>query len=197
MSEQATPDVGRHLKQMRGERGLSLRALAELCDLSPNTISLIERGVTSPSVSTLSRLATALGVPITFFFTEPIDKKEVIVTRAAERARSGSSSVVLESIGFGLEQQACDPFVVTMESGASSGDKVMIHAGHELIFCLEGELDYEISGEHHRLSPGDALLFHADLPHRWQNAGDQPVKFLLIMQIFEERADHLHEHLHP
>ena len=96
MSEHPSPDVGGHLKEMRGERGLSLRALAELCDLSPNTISLIERGVTSPSVSTLSRLATALGVPITSFFTEPIEKKAVIVTRASERARSGSAAVVLE-----------------------------------------------------------------------------------------------------
>lgn len=197
MSEQPSPDVGRHLKQMRGERGLSLRALAELCDLSPNTISLIERGVTSPSVSTLSRLAMALGVPITSFFTDPVDQKEVIVTRADERARSGSSSVILESIGYGLEGQACDPFMVTMEAGASSGKKVMVHAGHELVFCLEGELDYEIDGEHYPLSPGDALLFHADLPHRWQNANDHPVKFLLVMQVFEERHDHLDQHLHP
>jgi transcriptional regulator with XRE-family HTH domain len=197
MSEQPSPDVGRHLKELRGERGLSLRALAELCDLSPNTISLIERGVTSPSVSTLSRLATALGVPITYFFTEPVKKKTVIVTRAEARARSGSSSVVLESLGYGLEQQACDPFVVTMESGASSGNKVMVHPGHELVFCLEGELDYEIDGAHYRLSPGDALLFHADLPHRWQNANDHPVKFLLVMQVFEERHDHLDPHLHP
>jgi transcriptional regulator with XRE-family HTH domain len=197
MSEHQTPDVGYHLKEMRGERGLSLRALAELCDLSPNTISLIERGASSPSVSTLSRLAMALGVPITFFFTDRVEKQEVIVTRAGERARSGSSSVVLESIGYGLEQQACDPFMVTMEAGASSGNKVMAHSGHELVFCLEGELDYEISGEHHRLLPGDALLFHSDLPHCWQNASDLPVKFLLIMQMFEERHQHLDEHLHP
>ncbi len=197
MSEQNTPDVGIYLKELRSQRGLSLRALAELCDLSPNTISLIERGVTSPSVSTLHRLAMALGVPITAFFTGPVEKKEVIVTRADKRARSGSATVVLESIGYGLEQQACDPFMVTMEAGANSGNKVMVHSGHELVFCLEGELDYEIDGQHYRLSAGDALLFHADLPHRWQNADDHPVKFLLVMQMFEERHQHLDQHLHP
>ncbi len=197
MSEQQTPDVGTYLKELRGQRGLSLRALAELCDLSPNTISLIERGVTSPSVSTLHRLAMALGVPITSFFTGPVEKKGVILTRAGARARSGSASVVLESIGYGLEQQACDPFMVTMEAGASSGKRVMVHSGHELVFCLEGELDYEIDGEHHHLSAGDALLFHADLPHRWQNVNDRPVKFLLVMQMFEERHQHLDQHLHP
>jgi quercetin dioxygenase-like cupin family protein len=138
----------------------------------------------------------ALGVPITSFFTEPIEKKAVIVTRAGERARSGSAAVVLESLGYGLEQQACDPFMVTMEAGTSSGNKVMVHAGHELVFCIEGVLDYEIDGDHYRLLPGDALLFHADLPHRWQNGNDHPVKFLLIMQVFEERHQHLEQHLH-
>jgi len=197
MSEKETPNVGLHLKELRSQRGLSLRALAELCDLSPNTISLIERGASSPSVSTLHRLAMALGVPITTFFTEPIEKMQVIVTLSDERARSGSANVVLESLGYGLEQQACDPFVVTMKPGASSGNRMMMHAGHELVFCLEGELDYEINGEQFHLSPGDALLFHADLPHRWQNTDDHPVKFLLIMQLIEERHEPIQQHLNP
>jgi transcriptional regulator with XRE-family HTH domain len=197
MSEQEAPMVGLHLKELRSVRGLSLRALAELCDLSPNTISLIERGASSPSVSTLHRLATALGVPITTFFTEPIEKREVILTRAEERARSGTAKVVLESIGYGLEQQACDPFMVTMEAGASSGDKVMVHTGHELVFCVEGTLEYEIDAEKYLLYPGDALLFHADLPHRWRTANKHPVKFLLVMQLIEDRHEHMHQHLHP
>jgi transcriptional regulator with XRE-family HTH domain len=197
MSERQTPDVGARLLAMRNERGLSLRALAELCDLSPNTISLVERGVTSPSVSTLQRLAMALGVPITSFFSEPVERIEVLVTRADQRIRSGSASVVLESIGYGLEQQACDPFMVTLKAGAGSGDRLMIHTGHELVFCIEGDLDYEVAGEHYRLSPGDALLFHADLPHRWHNPSSHPCVFLLIMQIVEERHEPIDQHLHP
>ena len=197
MSEQVTPDVGARLKAFRQERGLSLRALAELCELSPNTISLVERGASSPSVSTLQRLAVALGVPITAFFTEPVERMQVLFTRAGDRIRSGSASVVLESIGYGLEQQACDPFMVTMKPGASSGDKLMVHSGHELVFCLEGVLDYEISGEHYRMEPGDALLFHADLPHRWRNPTSDPCVFMLVMQVVEERHEPIDQHLHP
>lgn len=58
MSEKGVPDVGAQVRALRQQCGLSLRTLAELCDLSPNTISLIERGESSPSVSTLHRLAT-------------------------------------------------------------------------------------------------------------------------------------------
>ncbi len=197
MSEQETPDVGSRVRTYRQERGLSLRALAELCELSPNTISLIERGVTSPSVSTLQRLATALAVPITSFFAEEPERLRIILTRAGDRIRSGSASVVLESLGYGLEEQACDPFFVVLKARAHSGRQVMIHSGHELVHCLRGEVDYEIAGEHYRLRPGDTLLFHADIPHRWRNPTDEPAEFLLIMQVAEERDASVNQHLHP
>ncbi len=61
-------DVGRSLRQLRGKTQLSLRALAKKSGLAINTLCLIENGKTSPSVSTLQRLALGLEVPITAFF---------------------------------------------------------------------------------------------------------------------------------
>lgn len=197
MTEMDAPDVGSRLRNLRHDRGLSLRALAELCELSPNTISLIERGATSPSVSTLQRLATALGTPITSFFAEEPERSSVILTRANERIRSGSASVTLESLGYGLEDQSCDPFHVTLKAGASSGRRVMSHIGSELVYCLEGAVEYEISGEHYRLNPGDSLLFRGELPHRWSNPNSKPAVFLMIMQASEERELRVDQHLHP
>jgi transcriptional regulator with XRE-family HTH domain len=197
MGEQETPNVSTRLRELRQQRGLSLRALAELCELSPNTISLVERGVTSPSVSTLQRLATALGVPITSFFADPPEQAKVILTRADERIRSGSASVVLESLGYGLEEQACDPFYVVLKAGASSGRRMMVHNGTELVYCLQGELDYEVAGEHYRLKPGDSLLFRAELPHQWSNPNSEPALFLMIMQVTEGREESVDQHLHP
>jgi transcriptional regulator with XRE-family HTH domain len=197
MTEQDPTQVGQRLKDFRQDRGLSLRALAELCELSPNTISLIERGLTSPSVSTLQKLATALGVAINSFFVEPEDVKKVIVTRQGQRTRSGSASVILESLGYGLEGQACDPFIVTLKTGANSGRQMMAHAGTELILCLEGELDLEIAGEHYRLHPGDTVLFRAEQPHSWRNPNHGPAVFLMMMQASEHREASMEQHLHP
>lgn len=180
MSEQEAPDVGTELRALRKERGLSLRTLAELCDLSPNTISLIERGESSPSVSTLHRLATALGVQITAFFERSPEQAQVVMTHASERRRSGNAYVVLESLATGLEEQAMEPFLVTMKPGADSGSQRMVHGGQELVYCLEGELEYEVDGQHYRLARGDTLLFQAQLPHRWRNPGSHPAVFVLI-----------------
>ena len=180
MSEQGTPDVGAQLRALRQQRGLSLRTLAELCDLSPNTISLIERGESSPSVSTLHRLATALGVHITAFFEGHAEPVQAVLTRAAERSRSGNAQVLLESLGTGLEEQSLEPFLVTMKPGADSGQQIMMHSGQEMVYCLQGEVEYEVASQPYRLAAGDTLLFQARLPHRWRNPGSSPAIFLLV-----------------
>ena len=61
-------DVGNRLRELREMRKVSMRTLAQNSGLSANALSMIERGKASPSVSTLCRLADALGIPITDFF---------------------------------------------------------------------------------------------------------------------------------
>lgn len=182
MSERQPPDVGAQVKALRTERGLSMRALAERCDLSPNTISLIERRSTSPSVSTLHRLAVALNVPITAFFKETGEQVRIINSRPDMRTFTGSLDVRLESLGSGLDGQTLEPFLVSLNPGADSGDQAIVHDGHELVYCLDGQLDYEIDGEPYRLVAGESLLFEAHLPHCWRNLGSDPAIFLLVFQ---------------
>ena len=67
-NDAASIDVGQQLRVLRDERGISMRALARRSGLSANALSMIERGLTSPSVSTLTKLAFALEVPIMAFF---------------------------------------------------------------------------------------------------------------------------------
>jgi transcriptional regulator with XRE-family HTH domain len=196
MSERESPDVGVQVQTLREQLGLSIRGLAELCGLSPNTISLIERGETSPNVSTLHQLATALRVPITAFFERPGDLTQVIHSRPGERSFSGSASVLLESLGSGLEAQSLQPFLVTLDPGADSGPGVVMHDGHELVYCLEGVVEYAIEDQAYPLSSGESLLFEARLRHRWRNPGQKPAVFLLIFQS-SVRGDSVAQHLVP
>lgn len=196
MKDQETVDVGPQLRAMRQQRGLSLRTLAGICDLSPNTISLIERGISSPSVSTLHRLATAMRVPITAFFEEQEARVEIVLQRAGERSRSGSANVLLESLGTGLEAQTLEPFVVTLNPGAGSGRQTIVHVGHELVYCLRGEVEYQVDDQLCLLGEGDSLLFEARLPHRWRNPGDEPAIFLLVFQS-AVTGESMEQHLNP
>src|SRR4030065_445503 len=89
-------DVGRNLRDLRAEQRLSIRSLAELSGLNVNTLSLIENGKSSPSVSTLQQLAGALDVPITAFFEHGIQTNNISYQKAGQHPRGAFAHGALE-----------------------------------------------------------------------------------------------------
>jgi transcriptional regulator with XRE-family HTH domain len=179
-------NVGVRLRELREARSISMRGLATKSGLSANALSMIERGRTSPSVSTLYKLADALGVPITEFFGPQSDKQDILLIKADERTRVPFSRGVWEGLGGEKFSGRVEPFILTLESGASSGQHRMIHTGHEFVFCLRGQLDYLVEKQLVHLDAGDSLLFAAQLNHRWRNPGNTVTTALLVLSGFSE-----------
>jgi transcriptional regulator with XRE-family HTH domain len=173
--------VGQRIRELRNERGLSLRALAELSGLSTNAISLIERGDNSPTVSSLHSLANALVVPITAFFEQNGDG-QVIHLKKNRRPTSETAGVRMENLGSGLPKQQIEPFLMTIEPGGSSTSSQITHAGEEFVFVLSGTLICMINDQEHRLEKGDSLLFLASQPHIYQNKTSKAAQILIIFQ---------------
>jgi uncharacterized cupin superfamily protein len=92
-------------------------------------------------------------------------------------------------LGTGFARSGLEPFVVSLEPFADSGDTPIVHTGLEFVFCLEGCLSYEVDGQVFTLEPGDSLLFEAHLPHRWRNASESTSRSLLLLCPTDER-DH-------
>lgn len=179
-------DVGTRLRELREARTISMRGLATKSGLSANALSMIERGKTSPSVSTLYKLADALGVPITEFFGPPVEKANAILVKADERTRVPFARGVWEGLGGEKFEGRVEPFVLTLESGASSGPHTMIHSGHEFVFCLRGQLEYLVEKHVYQLEAGDSLLFAAQLNHRWRNPGNTVTNALIVLSGYSE-----------
>jgi transcriptional regulator with XRE-family HTH domain len=181
MAGNIEPNVGLRLRSIRDQRGFSLRALAELCGLSINAISLIERGENSPTVSSLHRLATALNVPITDFFQEEA-KQTVVFIKRDKGLRSQSDGVVMESLGIGLFNQQLEPFRMSIGPGVGNLDDPVSHSGEEFIHCLEGEIEYTIASQTFLLEKGDSLLFDATQQHAYHNSSGKPATLLMVFQ---------------
>ena len=179
------PDVnfslGARLRGLRKERALSQRELADLADLSPNAISLIERDEISPSVATLQRLAAALGVKMSYFF-ESATVARILHFRPNQRPVIRGAGLTIEGLGARLTGQQMEPFFITLAPHADMGTGQVVHTGHEFVCCLAGRVRYEIDGAAYVLEPGDFLLFEANLPHRWGNPGDEDARLLLVLQ---------------
>ncbi|RME87810.1 MAG: helix-turn-helix domain-containing protein [Anaerolineae bacterium] len=179
-------NVGLRLRELRQSRKMSIRGLAQLSGLSANALSMIERGRTSPSVSTLYKLAEALGVPITDFFTPVPEQHEVVFMKSDERPHLPFLRGVWEGLGGEKFIGRVMPFLLTLESGASSGPGTMAHTGHEFVFCLRGHLEYQVEHDVYELEAGDSLLFAAQLRHRWRNAGGTVTNVLIVLSDFSE-----------
>ena len=190
-----TPNVGAKVRELREQRNLSLRALAELCGISPNTVSLIERGTSSPSVDTLQSLASGLDVPIVTFFESGDTEAQMVLTLSYDRVQSEAPGMKIEHLGRGLAGHPFASFLITMEPGASTAESPMEHTGAEWVYCLEGYVVYEVEGRAHRLMPGDSLLFEASLPHRWRNPGTAQARMLLILAAGERHDLTVEQHL--
>jgi len=180
---------------LREERHLSIRGLAEKSGLAINTLSLIENGKSSPSVSTLQQLAVALEVPLTAFFETEAPQLAIMYTKTDQRPRATFDHGILEDLGAGSIIQAVEPFVITLEPSAGSGPQEIVHTGYEFVYCLEGSILYTIEGQTYLLVPGDSLLFEAHLPHRWQNLGPGNSQSVLVIYPTSDRSGLRDRHL--
>ena len=177
----ATEQVGQKLRTIRKARKLSIRSLAEKSGLSVNTLSLIENGKTSPSVSTLYQLARPLNVPITAFFENDHNARRIVYQRAGERPQIVFSQGHVEKLNEGMPRLGSEPFITKLEPNANSGEKPIIYGGRELIYCLEGHITYTVNGEAFPLAPGDSLIFDAYIPHGWRNTAQTSSRALLVL----------------
>ncbi len=190
-------DVGNRLRELRLERGMSMRALARASGLSTNALSMIERARTSPSVSTLYKIAEALGVPITAFFRMEPPKQTIVFRKGNERSRVTFPRGIWEGLGGESFIGGMEPLLLTLEPGANSGQYAMMHSGDEFVLCLGGQLEYEVEKQRFLLEGGDSLLFAARLQHRWRNAYKGTTRVLIVLSGFN-RGEHPSEyHLHP
>lgn len=179
MITESEVNVGQKIRALREGQNLSLRALSERCGLSINAISQIERGENSPTVSSLHLLASGLGVSIADLFKDQ-RQQTVVFSRPDERLRSEARGVIMESLGIGLPNQQLEPFLVTIAPGVDNTDQPITHNGEELVYCIEGEIDYTVAGQTHELKTGDSLIFDATQPHFLNNRSAGSALLLMV-----------------
>jgi len=194
--EAISVDVGTRLRHLREVRGHSIRELARRSGISANALSLIERGRTSPSVSTLYKVSDALEIPITALFQVGEEQAtEVVYIRSGERTRVPFTSGLWEGLGGEQFSGRVEPFALTLESGANGGPDLIEHSGHEFVLCLRGQLEYQVVSEIYTLAAGDTLLFAAHLRHRWRNPGPLVTSVIFVLSGFEAGDEPLQHHM--
>jgi len=184
--ESAAPgtSVGARVRALREAMGLSLRDLAERCGVSAPMLSQVERGETSPTLAVAEKIAA--GLELTLSQLLRLDEGEhVAVSRAGERRRFERGGHRFEELTPPLPGQRADVSLHTLRAGASTGgpDDPPIHepGSRETAVVLTGVLALTVDGTRHELHAGDSVTFDADLPHHFENDGEEQARFLAVI----------------
>jgi len=163
--------IGQKLKATRFKNDMTIQELAKRALVSSNMISRIERGLTTPSVEILMRLASSFGMSMNFFVEEAEKGSTLVHTLHGK----GEPIFFFEDKHqiFSLTQGIRDPgfsvFIDILEEGCNSGDVGMVHSGEEFAYVLEGEVVFVVDEEEFLVGVGDSIAFKASRPHRWKN----------------------------
>lgn len=166
---------GAQLRALRLSRKLSIRQLAELSGVTHPFISMVERGRSSPSVSSLKRILDCLGVTLSDFFSdshEPAERQEQrpIFYRAADLVELADGlSLSYRQVGAHLDGAAMMILHERYAPGADTGPDLYRHEAEEGGVVVEGRLEMTVNGEVRILETGDAYYFDSRLPHRMRN----------------------------
>lgn len=167
--------AGGRLRQLRREKGLSIRELSRRCDVSHVTVSLIERGRHSPSISTLKTILHALDTTLSAFFSEPLPKTVPVIHRADELVElADGETLSYRQVGSNLSSASMMILHERYAPGADTGESLYHHIGEEGGVVVEGRLELIVDGEVYVLEAGDAYLFDSRRPHRMRNPFEEP-----------------------
>ncbi len=181
-SKETTIDVGKRLKFLRAETGLTLRRLAEKSSVAFTTIQKIESGSISPTIGILMKIAGGLGIKVTALLEEEPPARNVHFIRKKKRlhASGKNSQIKVEWIAQDLVSPEMVGFHITVEPGMGSGPDPLSHGGEEIVIGIQGTTTFTVEGEEFLVGPGDCLHFKCNIPHCWTNAGAKSAKFYLV-----------------
>jgi XRE family transcriptional regulator, regulator of sulfur utilization len=181
---ESTPSIGLRIRALREAMGFSLRDLAERSGVSAPMLSQVERGETSPTLAVAEKIAA--GLELTLSQLLRLDEGEhVAVSRAGERRRFERGGHRFEELTPPLPGQRADVSLHTLRAGATTGgpgDPPIHEPGsRETAVVLTGVLALIVDGTRHELHAGDSVTFDADLPHHFENDGEEGARFLAVI----------------
>lgn len=184
--------IAERVRSYRRGQQMTIGQLATRCGLSKGMLSKIENAQTSPSLATLARLSAALAVPVTAFFRGLDEEQDVLFVKA------GSGLDIHHQAGLGQRYELLgslraphdilEPLVVTLTEPTEEFPLYQ-HSGSELIYMLEGQMEYGYGGSRFLLEPGDALQFSGEATHGPAEMVELPIRFLSVKARGAERGE--------
>jgi transcriptional regulator with XRE-family HTH domain len=174
-------ELGRRLKRTRAEKDMTLKDVESRSGVSATHISQIERGMTSPTVGALQKLARALEKEAVFFLEE-MELEEVSVARepVSTVVHSENPRVAFRNLSSGIPGGKLRIGRLELAPAGEMDAAPHHHEGEECGVVTRGTLEIKVEDRSYVLNAGDTIHFNATRPHSYRNPGQEPAEAIWV-----------------
>ncbi len=155
--------LGERLRLRRKELKLSMKEVAVSSGLSIGFISQVERGLTSPSLTSLTAIANFLRSDVTNFLSQPKSKSSITRNEERDVYTINKNGLQYERLSDSFPGHTLNSVIIHEMPGHRS--ESISHEGEEFFFILEGAITIYIDGVVNILEAGDSLHFDSSRSH--------------------------------
>jgi transcriptional regulator with XRE-family HTH domain len=179
--EAALDSVGRRLRTVREQRGVTLTDVAARTGISKSTLSRLENGQRRPSLELLLPLAQVYRVPLDDLVGAP----DVGDPRIRLKPRRVNGRTVLPLTRHPGGVQAWKIVI----PASQSTPQPRTHDGYEWLYVLAGRMRLVLGEQDLVLGEGEVAEFETQLPHWFGSTGEGPAE---VLSIFGRPGERMH-----
>lgn len=173
-------DIGKRMKELRIQYGLTQQELADRAELTKGFISQLERNQNSPSIGTLLDIIQCLGTTPAEFFTD--EEPEQIVFREEDYFEKidEENRRIIEWVIPNAQRNAMEPVRLTLHPGGRS-DIYEPHVGEEDFgYVLKGTIRVYYGTKPQTVRAGESFYFRAGKRHYLENTASRDAVVIWI-----------------
>jgi transcriptional regulator with XRE-family HTH domain len=170
--------VGENLRRLRNAAGLSQSALADASGVSRRTIISLEAGNANVSLSSLDRLAHAVGATFVTLVASP-ETSPAAINETTWRGASAASAAILR--GTAPARREAQLWSWSLDEGERYEAEPDPEGWHEMILVTQGSLQIIQERDVATLVPGEHLIFSSAQRYSYANVGTGVATFLRVV----------------
>ncbi|MCR5160366.1 MAG: XRE family transcriptional regulator [Lachnospiraceae bacterium] len=177
-AEYVNRQIGRKIKELRYQNGLTQQELADRTELTKGYISQLEHGLVAPSVITLLDLIECLGTTASEFFEEAAPVQVVFSEKGYfEKIDENGNSI--QWIVPTAQKNRMEPLLVAVQPHSTLEEDTP-HEGEEFGFVISGRIRLHLGDKQYVVKSGESFYYPADKKHYIENTTGAPARFIWV-----------------
>jgi quercetin dioxygenase-like cupin family protein/DNA-binding XRE family transcriptional regulator len=164
--------LGNKIRALRKRLQRTLEEAATAAGISKPFLSQVERGLATPSITSLAGIARSLGVQVQYFVDTPTEARSVCRGGELQFFGFADSTNLFARLTNVSGNRQLEAILVKMPAGQQSSE-MTTHAGEEFLYVLRGQVSLTLEGTTFVLHAGDSAHYESTVPHGWMNAANE------------------------